>query len=149
MVAIPAIPKPTTFGQLSQAIVPNNYLGKRLKMSAWVMTKLTSGTANLWIRVDGEWNKNSIKPGCFDNMEDRPISGETDWTQYDLVVDVPETSNHVWFGCYLDGKGQLWMDDFSLQTVGKEVPLTGSYTTLKGCGTKEPANMSFEDKASK
>jgi hypothetical protein len=25
------------------------------------------------------------------------------------------------------------------------VPLTGSYTTLTGCGKKEPINMNFED----
>ncbi|MDR3613959.1 MAG: hypothetical protein P4L53_10340 [Candidatus Obscuribacterales bacterium] len=143
------VSKPTQFGQISQAFVPNKYLGTRLKLSAWAKSKLTSGTAHLWIRVDGEWNDNAYKPGCFDNMDDRPIKAETDWTQYSLVVDVPETSNHVLIGCFLDGAGEFWVDDFSLQIVGKECPLTGCYAVLKGCGKKEPANMNFEQNQDK
>lgn len=138
------VPKSKEFGNLQQAFVPNNYLGKRLRMSGWVKTKLTSGTAQLWIRVDGEWNNDATKPGTFDNMDDRPIKGTTDWTPYSLVVDVPETANHVAFGLMLIGTGKIWLDDVSFETVSKDVPLSGKYTTLTGCGKKEPANLNFE-----
>jgi hypothetical protein len=142
-----AVSKPKEFGNLTQAFVPNNYLGKRLKMSAWVKTKLTGGTAQLWLRIDGDWKSAAAKPGCFDNMDDRPIKGDNDWTQYSLVCDVPDTSNHVVFGCFLHGTGQVWLDDVSFEVVGKDVPLTGKYATLTGCGKQEPINLSFEDKA--
>jgi hypothetical protein len=78
------VSKPTEFGELSQTFVTNNYFGKRIKMSAWVKSRLTSGTTQLWIRVDGEWTTD--KPGCFDNMEDRPITGDTNWSQYSQLT---------------------------------------------------------------
>lgn len=137
--------KSKEFGNLMQAFVPDDYLAKRLRMTAWVKTKLTSGTAQLWARVDGEW-KSDTKPGSFDNMNDRPIRGDTDWTKYSIVVDVPENSDHVWFGLMLIGTGQIWLDDVTMEVVGKDVPLTGSHTTLKGCGKKEPLNLGFESK---
>lgn len=138
--------KSKEFGNLMQGFVPNNYLGKRLRITSWVKTKLTSGTAQLWARVDGEWKSDYSKPGCFDNMDDRPIKGDTDWTKYTVVVDVPETSDHIWFGLMLIGTGQIWLDDVTVEAVAKDVPLTGNYTTLKGCGKKQPLNLGFESK---
>jgi len=136
---------PDEFGNLMQSFVPNSYLDQRVKLTAWVKTQLTSGTAQLWARVAGEWNNDSTKPGTFDNMDDRPIKGTTDWTQYDIVVDIPSTANHVTFGLMLIGTGTIWLDDVSLARVDKNTPLTGSFATLKGCGKKEPINMNFED----
>ncbi len=141
------VAKPKEFAGLDQAFVPSKYLGKRLRMSAWLKTKLTSGTAQLWIRIDGEWNSDSAKPGCFDNMDDRPITKTTDWTQYSIVVDVPETSNHVTFGVMLIGTGQIWLDDISFEKVSKKVPLTGQYTLSTRSGNLEPLNLNFEAKA--
>lgn len=136
---------PHDFGNLMQAFVPNNYLDQRIKLTAWVKTQLTSGTAQLWMRVDGEWKSDTTKPGTFDNMDDRPIKGDTDWKEYSIVVEVPPTANHVTFGLMNIGTGTIWLDDVSITRVGRDVPLTGSYTTLTGCGKKEPVNMGFED----
>jgi hypothetical protein len=136
---------PNEFGNLMQPFVPNNYLDQRVKLTAWVKTQLTSGTAQLWMRVDGEWNTDTTKPGTFDNMDDRPIRGNTDWTEYSIVVDIPPTANHVTFGLMLNGTGTIWIDDVNLVRTDRSVPLTGSYTTLTGCGKKEPINMNFED----
>jgi hypothetical protein len=139
-------PKPTEeFGNLMQAFVPNNYLDQRVKLTAWVKTQLTSGTAQLWMRVDGEWNDSATKPGTFDNMDDRPIKGNTDWTPYSIVVDIPPNANDVSFGLMHIGTGTIWLDDVGIERVGKDVPLTGSFTTLTGCGKKELVNLNFED----
>lgn len=134
------------FGNLMQTFVPKTYLGKRLRMTAWVKTKLTSGTAQLWVRVDGERNSDSTKPGCFDNMDDRPIKGDTGWNKYSIVVDIPENSTHVWFGLMLIGTGQIWLDDVTVESVGKDVPLTGKYTTSTSPKKEEPLNLGFESK---
>jgi hypothetical protein len=139
-------PKPSDeFGNLMQAFVPNNYLDQRVKLTAWVKTQLTSGTAQLWARVDGDWNDSTTKPGTFDNMDDRPIKGSTEWTEYSIVVDIPPNADHVTFGLMHIGTGTIWLDDVRIERVGKDVPLTGSFTTLRGCGKKEPVNMNFED----
>ncbi len=134
------------FGNLMQSFVATKYLGKRLRMTAWVKSKLTDGTAQLWVRVDGNWDSEKGKRGCFDNMDDRPIRGQTDWTQYSLVVDVPKTSSKIWIGLMLVGAGKVWLDDVAVEPVGKDVPLTGAYTGSKQYGIKQPLNLDFEGK---
>jgi hypothetical protein len=77
-------------------------------------------------------------------MDDRPIRGNTDWTQYSIVIDIPPGANHVTFGLMLIGTGTIWLDDVNLARTDKDAPLTGSYATLTGCGKREPINMNFE-----
>jgi len=134
---VPA-PKDAIFSQLMQRFAADNYLGKRVKLSAWLKTKLKSGNARLWIgtkMTDGTWER-----GCMDGMHDRPIKKDTKWTKYDLVVEVPKSSTEIMFGVLLSGKGQIWLDDVSFETVVTDVPLTGDYVK-----TMEPTNLNFEE----
>jgi len=130
---------PANFGNLTQAFEADDYHGTRLRMSAWVKTELTDGSAQLWLRIDGDWECGARR-GCFDNMDDRRIMGLTAWQEYSLVVDVPPTSTYVVFGFMLPGIGQAWLDDVSFETVSKEVPLTGIIA-----GKTKPINLNFED----
>lgn len=137
--------KPRPFGNLMQYIEAKNYVGKRLKMSAWVKTEITTGSGQLWVRVDGDWESSAAEDnGTFDNMDDRPIRGTTDWKKYDLVVQVPAKSTGIAFGLMLIGKGQLWIDDVSFEEVGQDVPLTGKYAHGTGYPAK-PVNLNFEE----
>lgn len=134
------VQSPKGFGNFSQGLSAENYLGKRIRFSAFVKTALFSGTAQLWIRIDGDWARASTKVGCFDNMYDRPIKGETDWTRYNLVVEFPETSTNFVFGIMLLGAGQIWIDDVTIDVVSKDVPLTG-----RPDSRLTPINLNFED----
>jgi hypothetical protein len=140
--SVVAEPKP--FGNLMQYISAKNYAGKRLRMSAWVKTKVETGSAQLWVRIDGDWESSSSEAGCFDNMDDRPITGTTDWKKYDLVVQLPVRSTGIAFGLMLIGKGQVWLDDVNIEEVGPEVPLTGSFSKGSKYPTT-PTNLNFED----
>jgi hypothetical protein len=137
------VKKPRPFGNLMQYIDAKNYVGKRVKLSAGVKSKIESGTCQLWIRIDGEWESDT-KTGAFDNMDDRPINGITDWKKYDLVVQLPAKSTGIAFGMMLIGKGQVWVDDVSLEEVGKDVPLTGKYAHGTGYSAT-PMNLNFEE----
>ncbi len=79
--------------------------------------------------------------GYFDNMNDRPIKGQTDGTEYSLVVNVPENATGIAFGLMLSGKGQVWLVDLSFDEVDESVALTGSYTMRAG---KKAKNLNFE-----
>lgn len=142
---VDASPISGDFGNLCQWFDADKYRGNHLKMTAWVKTKIVRGTAHLWVRVDGEGHGNS-KRNCFDNMGDRPIKGNTDWTGYEIVVDVPETSTEIYCGCFLMGNGQVWFDDVKIESVSKDVPLTGNFTTAKDRSKrkKSPKNLNFE-----
>ncbi len=135
------VDEPEPFGNLMQSMGAAEYQGKRLRMSAWVKTNIEKGTSQLWIRIDGDW-KSSAKEGCFDNMDDRPIKGQTDWTKYELVVQVPAQSTAIAFGVMLIGKGQIWFDDVSFEEVDESVALTGAYVNRE---RRKPKNLNFEN----
>lgn len=95
------------------------YKGKRLRLSAYVKTDSVSGWAGLWMRVDAQ--NETVN---FDNMGNRPIIGTTDWKRYEIILDVPKSSVSIPFGVLLDGTGTIWADDFQLEEVSQNVPVT-------------------------
>ncbi|MBS1996720.1 MAG: hypothetical protein JSS86_10430 [Cyanobacteria bacterium SZAS LIN-2] len=134
------IPEINGFGTLMQTFNASKYKGQRLKLSAWTKTRDVEGWAGVWMRVDGpDSAKSSASYLSFDNMQDRPITGSTDWTSHDVVLDVPEESTNIAFGVLLCGVGTVWMDDFEFQVVDSSTPTTGA-----GNLRKEPVNLSFE-----
>lgn len=124
---------PNGFGTLMQEIYADHYIGKRLRLSALLKTA-GANHAQLWMRMDGADGKML----GFYNMDDRPVTGTTDWKRYSLVLDVPEGTTLIAFGMFLDGKGEMWAEDFRLDPVSKNVPV--SSTPL----SKAPLNMNFE-----
>lgn len=124
---------PTGFGTLMQMIAADKYIGKRLRLSA-VLKSSHVFRAQLWMRMDGPDNKML----GFYNMDDRPVTGTTDWKRYSLVLDVPEETKAIAFGVFLNGKGQVWAEDFKLEPVAKDVPV--SNTPLP----KTPLNLGFD-----
>jgi len=125
---------PTGFGTLMQIVAADSYLGKRLRLSAMLKTA-DADRAQLWMRMDGA----DSKILGFYNMDDRPVTGTTDWKRYSLVLDVPNGTNNIAFGVFLYGKGKVWAEDFRLEPVSKYVPV--SSTQLP----KAPANMKFDE----
>lgn len=124
------------FATLMQSIDAKKYRGKRLRFRIWIKNKNIRGYVGAWMRIDGANNK----PLSFDNMQNRPIRGSSDWKQYDIVLDVSHKASHVAFGVLISGIGQVWMDDMKLEIVGKNVPVTNIRLGLP----KKPVNPGFE-----
>jgi hypothetical protein len=59
------------FGTLMQQCKPTKFLGKRIKMTAYVKSENVKKWAGLWLRVDQANSQTSLS---FDNMGDRPIT---------------------------------------------------------------------------
>jgi hypothetical protein len=105
------------------------YRGKRVRVSAWlkasgiegVSTRQyagIAGEAGLWIGVG------SPKDGMrMDRMQNRAISGSTDWEYRDFVVDVPRDNRQIMVGYWMQGKGQLWVRDYKIEEVPTSVPV--------------------------
>lgn len=131
------IKKVSQFGVLSQVILARKYLGKRIRYSALVKSCELEKWAGLWIRVDGD----EFRPISFDNMADRPIKGTTDWTKYDVVIDIPANSDKIYFGFIMSGNGKFYFEDLKFEIVDKTVSCTGK-------NFKQPPffpqNLSFE-----
>ena len=125
----PAVNGPLLFttevGFIEQPIRADNYLGKRVRLSAWVKGHGLGGPiAGLWMRVDGA----GVVTG-YDNMANRPESGTTGWHQVAIVLDVPSNALGIVIGAMLQGggtlgSGTLFIDDMKLETVGSDVAST-------------------------
>jgi len=128
--------KETGFGTLMQMFSADNYRGGRWKLSARMRTE-DAAKAQLWMRVDGP----EKKMNAFDNMDDRPVTGDSEWRRYEIVLDVAPDSVAVAFGFFLFGGGQVWADDFKLERVTTAVAVTGKAAQRP----QEPTNLTFDE----
>jgi hypothetical protein len=99
------------FATASQSVDATQYRGKSIRLKAFVRTNVTGAGnhAQLWLRVD----RQNEQVGFLDNMDDRPINS-SEWHFYEIVGDVPNDATNIYFGCLLNGIGQIWVDEFSL-----------------------------------
>jgi hypothetical protein len=110
---------PPGFAGFTQGLGAGPYLGKRVRFSAFVKSRAVSGGAQLWMRIDGNGGVMA-----FDNMQKRTVTATTDWTRVSIVLDVPADASGVALGFFLQGDGEAWVDDASLEVVGSDVPTT-------------------------
>jgi hypothetical protein len=114
------VPKVTGFVTLAQQAPIAAFRGRRLRLTAWLRAQAVEGWTGFWMRIDSA----AGKVVAFDNMQDRPVRGSTDWTSRSVVLDVPREGSVLSFGIILKGPGRVWADDFAFSEVGPEVPST-------------------------
>jgi hypothetical protein len=130
---------PVGFVTLMQNFKANNYRAQRIKLSAFVKTRYIGGWAALWMRV----NDANGKPLSFDDMRNRPLVGSSEWSEIEIVLDVPPISDEVSFGLLLQGRGQIWIDNVKITIVNDDVPVTD---VLKDKTENfSPKNLDFEE----
>jgi erythromycin esterase len=91
--------------------------GKEIVFKGWIKTDgVKNGYAGLWWRIDGG-NKETLG---FDNMNDRGLSGDTDWTAVSIKIKVSDKASNINFGAMFNGEGTAWFDDFEVIIDGKK-----------------------------
>jgi hypothetical protein len=154
-----SIENPPEFCTLMQTMTINNFSGKRIKMTGFIKTQGENVNGSMWMRVDDLGNKIFAD---FDNMMDRPVSGNTDWTKCEIVFDVPEKCV-VAFGFIMTGSGKIWVDNVSFEIVDNTVSKTANsldqpfsdefLNQMKDLPAvlpeKLPLNLDFEESPSK
>ena len=73
------------------------------------------------MRVDCTDKNTSL---AFDNMSNRAIGGTSDWTKYEIVLDVSKEAIGIAYGFLISGTGNAWFSDLKLEVVGNDVPTT-------------------------
>lgn len=124
-----------TFGTLMQSIRADEYLGRRVRLSAFVRTNGVSDWAGLWLRVD---QRSGVQ--TLDNMQNRPIRGTTEWAEHHVVLDVPPDAASLHYGVLQSGPGTTWLDDVRLAIVDSTVP-----TTIAGSLAGRPTNLALDE----
>ncbi|MBK6858969.1 MAG: peptidase S41 [Saprospiraceae bacterium] len=95
--------------------IPDNYAGKKITLTGYIKTEnVTDGYAGLWMRIDP-----SI---AFDNMNKNGVKGTTDWTKYEITLEMnPEKTKQIVIGGLLVGKGKMLLDNFTVSIDGKDI----------------------------
>jgi len=128
------------FGTLMQMCKADKYTGRKIKMTGMVKSEQVKGWAGLWLKINREGSRQHL---AFDNMHDRPIKGTTEWTKYEIVLDVPANASKLSYGALLYGTGQIWFDNICLEVVGKSEKAKGT-VTKKINYPSAPDNLDFE-----
>ena len=132
-----------------QTVSVARYAGSRVVLAGWVKTE-AAAAAQLWLRVDA--GRTVV---ALDNMSDRPIAATTPWTEYRLVLDVPDGATALAYGLLLHGGGRAWVDDLSLTIVEPGEAATTDVLptrrvfrhdleTLSSATPRLPVNLDFE-----
>jgi hypothetical protein len=124
------------FGTIMQMFVPEDYLGKRVKLTGYIKSQNVENWAGMWFRIDGDQGKTL----GFDNMQTRPIKGTTDWKKYEIVLDVPANSKYIAYGVLLSGPGTVWLDDMNFEIAPGDTRATNINIT-----PNKPQNTNFEE----
>lgn len=109
------------FQTLMQQIAGTDYAGKRVRLSAQVRGEKIAGWGGVWMRSDSGQRMGT----AFDNMKERPLSGEFGWKQVEVVLDIPSDATTLSFGFLLEGSGRLQATRFQLDVVPNTTPTTG------------------------
>jgi hypothetical protein len=125
------------FGTLMQVFKADKFRGKRLRMTAYVRVDDVEAWAGMWMRVDGP----EFESLSFDNMQNRPIHGTTNWQRYEVVLDVPGESVKIAFGILLAGGGRVNLANVGFEEVDQSVPVTDLPQEEYPA---EPLNLDFE-----
>ncbi len=105
------VPEPQGFADLRQAILPQHFRGKRVRLAADIKIVDVEQHAGLYLRV--------IDPAMTRPPEERQqvtFSGNRDWTHYETQIEVPIDSKDILFGISLTGKGQVWVTNVQLES---------------------------------
>ena len=109
-------PMPKVAG-LAETLPAEKYAGKRVRYSAFTKSEGVEGGAQLLLVVSRE-------KGTWIECIAGPIRGNSDWHNYDVVVDVPQDAINIVVGVTLVGQGTVWLNDVKIEIVGPDVPTT-------------------------
>jgi hypothetical protein len=116
------------------------YRGKRVRLSAMIRSQEVEAWAGLWMRVD-----RGAEQLAFDNMQDRAIHGTTEWTRYEVVLDVDPSADFIFLGVLQSGNGTTWLDEVELEIVGADVASTDLMASREDLSPLErPVEFMFE-----
>ncbi|MGA2691583.1 MAG: peptidylprolyl isomerase [Opitutaceae bacterium] len=126
---------------IMQKCSAENFVGKKLQFSAWMKTDgAKDGGAHLWFRVDGKEKGVALR---FDNMDDRPVKGTTDWHSYSITLDVPSDAVALAYGFYVSGVGEAWVNDVRFVDIGRGQPIIPIPSFDANSLPRGPVNFNF------
>ena len=123
-----------------QAVSSGPYRGGKLTLKGFLRTREVQGWAGLWVRAEDAQGRVL----SFQNMMDRPVRGSTEWSPYQVGIDLPVQTAKVVFGALLVGQGEVWVDRLSLEGIGPERAIEKLRQKIRSLPEKA-TNLGFEE----
>jgi hypothetical protein len=105
---------PVHVSNLMQSFSAKAYRGRTVRFRAWVRVDagLPEDHAQMWLSVD----RSNDQKGFFDNMSDRPIRSSS-WVSSEIQTRIDDDATFIKFGIMSVGRGRVWVDDVSFETL--------------------------------
>jgi hypothetical protein len=104
-------------GSLVQSVRADEYLGKTVRVSAYLRSGYGFGNTYLWARVDGD--SGSL---AYNSTADEPFLPVAGWVRREVVIEVPPSAVGWTFGIARVGRrGEAWIDDLQVEEVSHDV----------------------------
>lgn len=152
----------SNIGYLARSVDPDLFKLRRISLVAWSKTKDIKGSSYLYARMREipEGKERSLGKKVYDGIsnfvgvdehklpewiffnEEQPVDSDTQWTKHTFIIDVPQKAVALWFGAILDGRGKVWIDDFSYKLIGT-LPGDTTYKDISSYIAK-PRDLDFE-----
>lgn len=128
-------------GAVIQTISSSNYIGKRIKLSAYIKTENVNDFACLLLcsnqNLDELWNDDEVI------SEDKKtyLKGNHEYKKVESYLNVTDNFGNIVLGAMIKGEGKIWLDRFNLEII-ENIKESGNELS------KAPQNMEFEDSLS-
>ncbi|MEP6766053.1 MAG: hypothetical protein ABJB66_17195, partial [Gemmatimonadaceae bacterium] len=112
------VPEPGGPVALSQPIRANDFRNQRVRFTAWTRAQNIRGNGiYVYVNVNGP----SGASIAYEKSAKRLLAiAPNAWIRDTVSVLVPADANMLWFGAVLDGSGELWIDDVSIEKVNED-----------------------------
>lgn len=129
------------FVTIAQACNARSFQGTRIKITSYIKSENLTDWAGMWLRIDSKSGEEVLG---FDNMQDRPVVGTSDWTKYQIIMNVPIGSGSLKYGVLMSGTGKIWFDNVSLEILDNLTSNSLTDTTASEY-PERPVNLDFEE----
>lgn len=134
-------------GSIEQTIDASEIAGHRIEFSAFLRFETIDTGVSLWL--------NAVDAGgrILGNVRSAWVSATMDWHSRSIVMDIPSEAAALTFAVALNGRGEVRVDDVSLEIVGPAELSGYDPSAYKGHSpvpdldslSTEPCNLDFEN----
>ena len=110
-----------SWGAMLQQVDASMYAGRRIRVSGFVKRE-GAGACEAFVRVDGPIDSQAVVLGFSGTSQKRFRCGR-EWSEYSLVLDVPQDAERVVYAYALRSRGRMWVDDVGVIVVDSTVPV--------------------------
>ena len=101
------MPEPAAFAFLCQEIYADDYHDRTVTFRGDLRTTDVAGRAGLLLRVTSNRPAPRQPAGQDPANHFAFVTGTGDWTRHEVTAQIPPDANYIFFGVFLNGRGQI------------------------------------------